>query len=163
MKTLEQKAAEIKLAVFDVDGVLTDGRIYTGPDGESLKVTHVQDGLGLKLLRKAGIAVAVISGRESPALRTRLDELGIEHAFLGDDNKGTIFDQLLGQLQLQAEQAACMGDDLPDLPLLERAGLALTVPDAHPDVMAAADWISKRGGGNGAVREACDLILAAQS
>src|SRR5690348_10181791 len=127
---IKERASRIRLVVFDVDGVFTDGRLWYGAAGEELKVFHVHDGQGVKRLLKHGVAVAVISGRESVAVARRMQDLGIAHVFQGDEQKLPIFERLLKKLGLSPEQAACVGDDLPDLPLLERAGLAIAVPNA---------------------------------
>lgn len=161
-KQLLNRARQIQLAVFDVDGVFTDGRLYYGAQGEALKVFHVQDGYGIKALLAAGIEIAVISGRSSPLVSARMSELGIPHVYQGCNDKLPFFNALLKQLELEPRQALCLGDDLPDLPLLQSAGLACTPPDGHPDLRAAAHWITPRGGGKGAVRDACDLLLAAR-
>jgi 3-deoxy-D-manno-octulosonate 8-phosphate phosphatase (KDO 8-P phosphatase) len=157
---LKQRAARIKLAVFDVDGVLTDGRLYYGAGGEELKVFHVHDGQGLKRLRAAGVTVAIISGRDSAAVTRRMQDLDIEHVFQGDEQKLPIFERLLKNLGVSADETACVGDDLPDLPLLERAGLAVAVANALPAVKQAAHHVTTARGGHGAAREVCDLILA---
>lgn len=162
MSTVEAKAAAIRLAVFDVDGVMTDGRLYLGPDGSEFKCMHVHDGLGLKRLQAVDITPAAISARPSRAVEDRLLALGLQYIYLDTEDKLAAFEGLLDDLGLSAEQAAVMGDDLPDLPLLRRAGLALAVADAVPEVRAAADWVSAAPGGAGAVREACELLITAR-
>jgi 3-deoxy-D-manno-octulosonate 8-phosphate phosphatase (KDO 8-P phosphatase) len=157
------RARRIRCVVFDVDGVMTDCKLYLGPDGSEWKAVNVRDGLGIKLLLRAGIEVGVISGRPSPAMRARLSGLGVRHIWLEVEDKLPAFEALLARLGLGAEQAAMMGDDLPDLPPMRSAGLALTVADAHPLARAAAHWVSSMPGGGGAVREAVDFILAAQA
>jgi 3-deoxy-D-manno-octulosonate 8-phosphate phosphatase (KDO 8-P phosphatase) len=159
---ISERAARVRLVVFDVDGVFTDGRLYYGAAGEELKVFHVHDGQGVKRLLKHGVAVAVISGRESAAVARRMRDLGVAHVFQGDEQKLPIFERLLKKLGLTADEVACVGDDLPDLPLLERAGLALAVPNALDAVKARAQHVTRAAGGGGAVREVCDLIMAAQ-
>ena len=159
---LKQRAARIKLVIFDVDGTLTDGSLHYGAGGEEIKVFHVQDGYGMKQLQKAGLRIAIISGRESAAVTRRMQDLGIDHVFQGDEQKLPIFERLLGKLGLGAEQVACMGDDLPDLPLLERAGLAVAPVNAVPALKQAAHHVTTAHGGRGAARELCDLILDAQ-
>lgn len=159
---VNERAARVRLVVFDVDGVFTDGRLYYSATGEELKVFHVHDGQGVKRLLKHGVAVAVISGRESAAVARRMQDLGVAHVFQGDEQKLPIFERLLKKLGLAADEVACVGDDLPDLPLLERAGLAVAVPNALDAVKARAQHVTRATGGNGAVREICDLILAAQ-
>jgi len=153
---------DIRLVVFDVDGVLTDGRLYFLPDGTELKVFHVRDGLGIRRLREAGIEVAVISGRESPLVVRRMQSLGVEHVHQGSDDKLSVFHALLTELQLAPEQTACVGDDVLDLPVMRAAGLGVAVADAHPEVRAAADWVTRLEGGRGAAREVCDRLLAAR-
>lgn len=155
-------ARAVRLLALDVDGVLTDGRLLYGPDGESLKAFHARDGLGLKLLRDAGIEVAIISGRRSPPLERRLAELGIEHVFLGREDKTRALDALLEATGLEASAVAYAGDDLPDVPVLARVGLPITVADATDEAKAAAVWITDKPGGTGAVREICDALLDAQ-
>jgi 3-deoxy-D-manno-octulosonate 8-phosphate phosphatase (KDO 8-P phosphatase) len=159
---LRRKAARIELAVFDVDGVMTDGRLYIGPGGQEFKAVHIHDGHGLKRLMAAGVEVAVISGRRSEAVEARLADLGVEHVFMGAADKLAIFCALLEELNLEPHQAAYMGDDEPDLGPMHVAGLALAVRNAVPGVLRAADWVSTRGGGDGAVREACELLIAAR-
>lgn len=157
-----QKATTIKCAIFDVDGVLTDGRLYFGAEGEALKVMHVQDGLGLKLLQKSGVAVAIISSRQSAIVTNRLKDLGIAHIYQGQENKQLPFQELLAKLKISAEQVAYTGDDLPDLPLLQQVGLGICVANAHPLLKQFASWQTEATGGNGAVREICELIMEAQ-
>lgn len=162
--TVHQRAARVRLAIFDIDGVLTDGKLYLAPDGTELKTSSVRDGHGLRLLMDAGITVAVISGRPSEAYRARLESLGVEQIRLSTGaDKLPAYQALLADLGLDDTQAAHMGDDTPDVPLMQRVGLALTVADAHDAAKAAAHWISRNPGGHGAVREACDLIVAAHA
>jgi 3-deoxy-D-manno-octulosonate 8-phosphate phosphatase (KDO 8-P phosphatase) len=159
---LRSKAARIELAVFDIDGVMTDGRLYIGPAGQEFKSVHIHDGHGLKRLAETDIKVAVISGRRSEAMEARLADLGIEHVFMGVSDKLAIFCALLEELNLEPHQAAYMGDDEPDLGPMRIAGLSLSVRNAMPEVRQAADWVSTRNGGDGAVREACELLIAAR-
>jgi 3-deoxy-D-manno-octulosonate 8-phosphate phosphatase (KDO 8-P phosphatase) len=154
-----QRAAKVRLLVLDVDGVLTDGRIYYGNDGEELKAFDIKDGLGIKLLQRAGVAVAIITGRQSEIVARRARELGIEDLTQGREDKLQALDELCQRRGLALEQCAYMGDDLPDLAAIRRAGLGMSVADASPVVRAAADWLSTRNGGEGAVREACEFIL----
>lgn len=156
-------AARLKLLVLDVDGVLTDGALYFGARGEQLKVFHVRDGHGVKLLQAAGMTVAVISGRKSSAVARRCRELGIRHVFQGIANKSRALDTLLKRLKLTAAELACVGDDTPDIPLFARAAFAVAVADAHPLARAAAHRITTLPGGRGAVREVCDWLLDARS
>jgi 3-deoxy-D-manno-octulosonate 8-phosphate phosphatase (KDO 8-P phosphatase) len=150
----------IRLLVLDVDGVLTDGRLYYGPRGEALKVFHVHDGLGLVALRRAGVQVAVISGRRSPMVSARCRELGVRHVRQGVTDKLVALARLCALLRLQPAACACVGDDLPDVPLMRRVGLAFAVADAHREVRRVADVVTRRRGGSGAVREVCDHLLA---
>ncbi len=163
MTDIQERAARVQLVVFDVDGVFTDGRLYYGTNGEEMKTFHVRDGHGIKLLIKHGIQAAVISGRKSTAVTRRMRELGIVHVFQGDSDKWPILEKLLQKLGLNPQQTACVGDDLADLPLMNAAGLAIAVADAHPEVRAQAQYVTQARGGEGAVREVCDLILAARN
>jgi 3-deoxy-D-manno-octulosonate 8-phosphate phosphatase (KDO 8-P phosphatase) len=151
----------IRAAIFDVDGVLTDGRLYIGADGETFKAFSVLDGQGLKLLALGGITPMVISGRDSPALRRRLADLGIAITCLGSSDKLAAAQQLLGDHGLDWTELAVIGDDWPDLPLLVRAGFACAVANAHVEVRALADHVTQARGGGGAAREFCDLLLCA--
>jgi 3-deoxy-D-manno-octulosonate 8-phosphate phosphatase (KDO 8-P phosphatase) len=155
------KAQGIRVAFFDVDGVLTDGGLYFSEQGESLKRFHTLDGHGLKLLQRAGIVPVVITGRDSTALRVRLKALGIEHAHFGTEDKRPAAEQTLQTLGLIWAQAAGMGDDWPDLPVLSRCGFACAPRNAQAEVLAVADFVTVRAGGDGAVRELCDLLLVA--
>jgi 3-deoxy-D-manno-octulosonate 8-phosphate phosphatase (KDO 8-P phosphatase) len=161
MDAVLERAGRIRLLVLDVDGVLTDGRLYISAAGEELKVFHVRDGSGLVAVQRAGVTVAIISGRDSPAVTRRAAELGIRHVYQGVGDKGERLDRLLAELGVTAEETACVGDDTPDAPMLRRAGLAIGVADAHPALLAAAHWVTKSKGGRGAVREVCDLLLSA--
>jgi 3-deoxy-D-manno-octulosonate 8-phosphate phosphatase (KDO 8-P phosphatase) len=156
------RAARIRLAAFDVDGTLTDGRLWYSESGHETKVFHVHDGLGLKRLQAHGIQVAIVSARISHPVALRAEELNIAHVYQGQNDKRECLRQMLEALNLQPEQAAFVGDDLPDLPAMGLAGLAIAVNNAHPWVAARAHWQTRLGGGMGAVREACDLILHAQ-
>jgi len=156
------RAAKIRVAVFDVDGTLTDGRLRYGEDGRETKVFHVHDGLGLKRLQQNGVVVAIISARISHPVALRAEELGIAHVYQAQDNKASCLLELLDALNLSTEQAAFIGDDLPDLPPMQLAGLAVAVANAHPVVAEHAHWQTSKSGGFGAAREACDLILHAQ-
>ena len=155
------RAQPVRVLFLDVDGVLTDGGLYFSEAGETLKRFHTLDGHGLKLLRRAGIEPAVVSGRDSPALRARLDALGLIHRRLGTEDKAPAAGALLAELGLGWGAAAAMGDDWPDLPMLRRAALALAPPGAHAEVRAVAHHVTAAAAGAGAVREACDLLLMA--
>lgn len=156
---IKQRAAAIQVVVFDVDGVMTDGKLYLYDHGEEIKTMHVRDGLGIKRLQAIGVHVAAISGRPSPAVAARLHALGVDYLYLDSHDKQIDFEALLAELDVDAAHAAVMGDDLPDLGIMQQAGLALTVADAVDEVREAADWISRHRGGEGAVREACEMII----
>ena len=155
------RAQGMRLLLLDVDGVLTDGGLYYGEGGEVLKRFHTLDGHGLKLLARAGIQVGVISGRDSPALRQRLAALGIQHVWLGTEDKLPAAQALLQELGVAWPQTAAMGDDWPDLPLLRHAGFACAPANAHVEARALAAHVTALAGGAGAVRELCDLLLIA--
>ena len=155
------KAQGIKVAFFDVDGVLTDGGLYMSEHGETLKRFNTLDGHGLKMLQKAGITPAVITGRDSLPLRTRLAALGITHAHFGTEDKRPAADATLKALGLSWSQAAAMGDDWPDLPVMRRAAFSCAPANAHAEVKAIADHVTAVQGGHGAAREFCDLLLIA--
>ena len=159
--TLLLKAQGIRVAFFDVDGVLTDGGLLFSETGETLKRFNTLDGHGLKLLQKAGITPAVVTGRDSLPLRRRLDALGIVHTHFGTEDKAPAAEQTLKELGLDWSQAAAMGDDWPDLPLLRRAAFACAPAHAHVEVRAVAHHVTHAAGGHGAVRELCDLLLVA--
>ncbi len=156
-----RRARHIRLLVLDVDGVLTDGRLVYGPTGEVQMVFHVHDGQGLKLALDCGLEVAIVTGRESPMLARRAAELGITELHQAVANKLPVWEELLRRRGLAPSQVACIGDDLGDLPMLRRAGLAITVPGAVTDVRAASHYITGRPGGQGAVRESVELVLRA--
>lgn len=162
MTDLSAITPNIRLAVFDVDGVLTDGRLWLGPDNMELKTMHVRDGLGLKRLQATGITPAVISGRPSRAVEDRLLELDLQYIYLDAEDKLTTFHALCDDLGMTPGEAAVIGDDLPDLPLMHDAGLAMAVANAVPEVLDAADWVSTNPGGMGAAREACELLVNAR-
>jgi 3-deoxy-D-manno-octulosonate 8-phosphate phosphatase (KDO 8-P phosphatase) len=151
----------LKAAIFDVDGVLTDGSIYIGEQGESFKAFSSLDGHGLKLLVQGGITPIIITGRDSPAVRRRVADLGLQHAAYGARDKLAVAQPLLDQLGLQWAEVAVMGDDWPDLPLLTRAGFACAPAQAHAEVKAVAHYVTQAEGGRGAARECCDLLLQA--
>ena len=155
------RAQGIRVAFFDVDGVLTDGGLYFSAEGETLKRFHTLDGHGLKLLARAGITPCVISGRDSAPLRLRLKALGIAHLRLGTEDKRPAAEDLLAALGLDWSQAAAMGDDWPDLPVLRRAAFACAPPLAHAEVRAVAQHVTAARAGAGAAREFCDLLLVA--
>lgn len=161
---IRSRLEPIRLLVLDVDGVLTDGTLYYSASGEEMKPFNVHDGLGIRLLIDCGIEVGVITGRSSAAVSTRCGELGLndDRVFLGSKDKGADLDRMLEALGLRDDQMAAMGDDLPDLPMLGRAGFAFCPSDAAPEVIAACDHICGRNGGSGAVREAAEILLKAK-
>jgi 3-deoxy-D-manno-octulosonate 8-phosphate phosphatase (KDO 8-P phosphatase) len=155
-------AARVRFLVLDVDGVLTDGRLYYGARGEALKVFHVRDGQGLKLLAAAGVTAAVISGRRSGMTTKRCRELGVRHVLQGVEDKLAAFQRLRGRLGISSGECACVGDDVPDVPLMREVGLSFAVADAHPHARSAARVVTRLAGGKGAVREVCDYLLEAR-
>jgi 3-deoxy-D-manno-octulosonate 8-phosphate phosphatase (KDO 8-P phosphatase) len=157
-----ERARRLRLMVFDVDGVLTDGRLWYGPQGETLKAFDARDGQGLKLLGECGITAAVLSGRRSAALAARAAELGLEHVLEGIEDKRPAFEGLLARLGLDADAAAYMGDDLPDLAVLARCGFASAPPGAHALARARAHYVADAPAGSGAAREVCEYVLDAQ-
>lgn len=162
MSELEERASRIRLLTCDVDGVLTDGKIYTGHDGQEFKAFSVLDGVGLKRLAEIGVVVAWITGSVAPAVAHRARSLGVARLIQGAEDKLAPWERLCAELALPPAACAYVGDDLPDLPVLQRCGLSVTVPHAPREVQAAAHYVTQREGGAGAVREVCDLILAAQ-
>lgn len=157
-----RRAARIRLLTLDVDGVLTDGKLYFANSGDELKAFSTLDGLGLKLARSHGIEVALITGRQSKIVAHRAANLGLSHVYQHRDDKLAVLDELAKSLGIDYAAIAHIGDDLPDLPLIRRVGLGMTVANAHPVVATEAQWRSQLAGGNGAVREACDYLLAAR-
>ncbi len=162
MQDILDKAAQIRLLIFDVDGVLTDGGLFIDADGREHKVFHSRDGHGMKMLQSTGVEIAIISGRSSPAVKHRMASLGIEHVYLGQQEKIPAFEEILGRLALSPRQVAYVGDDVVDLPIMRRAGLAVAVQDAHDLVKRHAHWQTARPGGRGAARDVCELIMEAQ-
>jgi 3-deoxy-D-manno-octulosonate 8-phosphate phosphatase (KDO 8-P phosphatase) len=163
MEHVHALATKIHLLVLDVDGVLTDGRLHFDAKGNEFKVFHARDGYGIRQTLLAGIEVALIPGRKSVAVEKRAAELGIRHVHLGVKDKPAVLEKLTSQLKVDMQAVACVGDDVPDLICMRQAGLAVAVADAHPDLDAVADWHTHHGGGLGAVREVCDLLLTARS
>ena len=155
-------AQKVKLLLLDVDGVLTDGRLYYGNDGEELKAFDIQDGLGIKLLQNAGIKVGIITGRSSVLVERRAKELGIDHLIQGREDKLTALNELLEKITFDLEEIAFVGDDLPDLAIIRRVGLGITPANGNHLIASQALWQTKKSGGNGAVREVAELILSAQ-
>ncbi|MDI9818352.1 MULTISPECIES: HAD family hydrolase [unclassified Legionella] len=162
MNELIEKARKIKCLVCDVDGVLTDGLLYLDNYGNELKAFHVQDGMGLKLLMAAGVHVAVITTSMNQVIEHRMKQLGIQHYFTGQVDKRNAFAQLKDHLNLNDEEFAYIGDDLPDLPIIQQVGLGVAVANAVHQIKEFAVWQTEKQGGKGAVREVCELILSAQ-
>ncbi len=162
MQDVMQRAARVRLVVFDVDGVLTDGGLFIDTEGREHKVFHSRDGHGMKMLQQSGVAIAIITGRSSPAVAHRMASLGIEHVYQGQQDKLPAFRALLQSLSLSEAQTAYVGDDVVDLPVMRRAGLAVAVQDAHELVKRHAHWITAHEGGRGAARDVCELIMEAQ-
>ena len=163
MKDILAKAAQIKLVVFDVDGVLTDGSLFVGDDGQEYKAFHSRDGLGMKLLRKSGVEIGIITARTSEVVKHRMENLDIEHVYQGRLEKLPALEELLAKLGLAFEQTAYVGDDVVDLPVMRQVGLAIAVQDAHPLAKQHAHWQTPHGGGRGAARDVCELIMEAQN
>ena len=161
-RDLSQRARQVRLALFDVDGVMTDGTLFVSGQGESFKPFNILDGLGLKLLKSSGVATGILTGRSSAAVSARAGELDIDHLIQGANDKLRAYIDLQQQLGLDDEQICYMGDDLPDLPVLRRCGLALSPPGAVDEVRSEVHFVTRTRGGKGAVREACELIMRAQ-
>lgn len=159
---LLSRAKAVRLAVFDVDGVLSDGRLYFLPDGGEFKTFNTLDGQGIKMLMNAGVRTAIISGRQSAVVERRAQNLGIQHLFQGREDKLVVLDGLLAELGLTHDQVAYLGDDLPDLPVIRRVGLGMAVANADAFVRQHAHGVTQARGGEGAAREFCELILRAQ-
>jgi 3-deoxy-D-manno-octulosonate 8-phosphate phosphatase (KDO 8-P phosphatase) len=158
-RSFTEKASRIRLLVLDVDGVLTDGVLVYGASGEETKRFHVRDGLAIQQARRAGVEVAIVSGRASAAVTRRMSELGVVEVHQGVGDKESLLRGLLARLEVKSAETAVMGDDLPDLPLMRIAGLAMAPADAVPEVRQAAGWVSRSAGGHGAVREAVEMLL----
>ncbi len=163
MRDNSERARALRLAIFDVDGVLTDGTVWIGPQGEAFKAFNILDGHGIKMLQAAGIDTAILSGRESDAVVRRAGELAIKRVVQGAGDKLAAFERLLSEAGCSAEACSFMGDDLPDLPVLRRCGFAVAVANAVDVVKEAAHYVTRASGGRGAVREFCDLVLAARA
>jgi 3-deoxy-D-manno-octulosonate 8-phosphate phosphatase (KDO 8-P phosphatase) len=160
---LRERASCIRMLLLDVDGVLTDGKLYFDHAGNEMKAFNTRDGMGIKALQRCGIEVGVITGRKSEAVAQRMAQLGVKHVYQGREDKLNAFLDLLKKTGLDAQQVCFAGDDWIDLPLLLRVGLAVSVADAEECVKEKAHWITGRNGGDGAVREICNLILTAQN
>jgi len=157
-----ERARGIRLLGLDVDGVMTDGRLYYGTDGTEFKAFHVQDGSAMKMLLAAGMPIAIVTGRTSEAVDRRAEELGVPYLYTGIDDKLGVLEELCAKSGVVPGQMAYAGDDLGDLPLFDRVGMSFSVPDAHPAVTRRADYVTAARGGFGAVREICNLLLAAR-
>jgi 3-deoxy-D-manno-octulosonate 8-phosphate phosphatase (KDO 8-P phosphatase) len=162
MTDLEQRARAVRLLVFDIDGVLTDGSLFYGDDGQEYKAFNSRDGHGIKMLRDSGVEIGILTGRTSNVVLHRARNLGITHIVQGAGDKLPPYLDLLDRLKLQPDQVAYMGDDVVDLPVLRRCGLACTVPDAPEEVKARCHYVAQAGAGRGAAREVCEFILRAQ-
>ena len=162
MQDIRPKAAAIRLVIFDVDGVLTDGGLFIGDDGQEYKQFNSKDGHGMVMLQHTGVAIGIITGRTSEVVRIRMASLGIEHVYQGKREKLPAYEELKALTTLDDERIAYVGDDVVDLPVMTRAGLAIAVQDAHPLAKQHAHWVTPSGGGRGAAREVCELIMDAQ-
>ena len=163
MDAVTQRARAVRLAIFDIDGVMTDGTIFIGPQGEAFKAFNIHDGHGVKMLHGSGVLTAIISGRSSEAVARRAAELAIAHVVQGSSDKGRAFDELIAKLGVDASACAYMGDDLPDLPPMSRCGFAVAVANACDEVKSAAHYVTRASGGRGAVREFCELVVKARA
>jgi 3-deoxy-D-manno-octulosonate 8-phosphate phosphatase (KDO 8-P phosphatase) len=152
----------VRLVIFDVDGVLTDGSLFLGDNGQEYKAFNSRDGHGMKMLQASGVDIGIITGRTSHVVKYRMDSLGIKHVYQGQQDKLPAFEELLEKLGLSTSQVAYVGDDVVDLPILIRAGLAIGVQDAHPLVKQHCHWITPNTGGRAAARDVCELIMQAQ-
>lgn len=162
MQDILNLAKKIKLVVFDVDGVLTDGSLFFGDDGQEYKAFYSRDGLGIKLLQRTGVEVGVITARESELVKHRMQNLDIKHFYQGRLDKIAAYEEMIKKLNVTPEQTAYAGDDVVDLPVMKQVGLAIAVQDAHPLVKKHAHWITEHNGGRGAARDICELIMEAQ-
>ena len=158
---VQDRAARVQLVVFDVDGVLTDDRLIRGDDGQEYKAFHSRDGHGIRMLQDSGVGVAIVTGRVSKVVEHRTRELGIEHVYQGRRDKLPALQELLAATGLDAEAVAYVGDDVVDLPIMRRVGLAIAVGDAHAYVKRHAHWVTRAHGGRGAAREVCELVMEA--
>ncbi len=163
MQLILEKAEKIRMVIFDVDGVLTDGRLYVTDQGTELKAFYSRDGLGMRLLQQSGVDIAVITGRTSETVKHRMAEMRIRHVYQGQHNKLPALDSLMDETGVTADAIAYLGDDIVDLPVMRRVGLAVAVADAHEDVKLYADWQTPNNGGLGAARDLCELIMKAQN
>ena len=162
MKDIFDKAARIRLIIFDVDGVLTDGSLFIGDDGQEYKAFNSRDGHGIKMLKKYGVEVAIITGRTSKVVEHRMANLGVEHVYQGKLEKLPVYEELAAKLGIPAGETAYVGDDVVDLPVMRRVGLAIAVQDAHPLVRAHSHWQTPSPGGRGAARDVCEMLMEAK-
>ncbi|MDJ0805410.1 MAG: 3-deoxy-manno-octulosonate-8-phosphatase KdsC [Gammaproteobacteria bacterium] len=162
MQDIQEKARQIKLLIFDVDGVLTDGSLFLGDDGQEYKAFNSRDGHGMKMLQDTGVQIGIITGRTSEVVSIRMESLGIEHVYQGKGDKLPTYLELRDKLGLGDEQVAYVGDDVVDLPIMRRVGLAIAVQDAHPLVIQHAHWQTPHAGGRSAGRDVCELLMDAQ-
>ncbi len=162
MESITKKASAIRLAIFDIDGVFTDGKLYYNERGEQSKAFNVQDGVGVKLLQRSGVKVAIITAKTSAIIETRSAQLGIEHVYQGYEIKLPAYEKILKQLKVTDREICYVGDDLPDLPIMQRVGLSIAVGNAVAIVQEHADCITNKTGGHGAVREICEFIMRSQ-
>lgn len=162
MKDILEKAKQIELVIFDVDGVMTDGSLFMGDNGEEYKAFNSQDGHGMRMLQEGGVRVAIITGRSSQVVEHRMKDLGVSLVYQGYRDKRPAFTALLEKVGLRPDQVAYVGDDVVDLPIMSQVGLAIAVQDAHPYVRQHAHWVTSRNGGHGAVRDVCEMCLEAR-
>ena len=162
MNDILEKASKVKLVIFDVDGVLTDGSLFLGDDGQEYKAFNSKDGHGMVMLQQSGIAIAIITGRTSNVVKTRMESLGIKHVFQGQKHKLPAYENIKQQMQLSDDEIAYVGDDVVDLPVMTRVGMAIAVQDAHLWTKEHAHWITPSGGGRGAAREVCEMLMKSQ-
>ena len=162
MHDILERAQQTRLVIFDVDGVLTDGSLYLGDDGQEYKAFNSRDGHGMKMLQHTGVTLAIITGRSSEVVRIRMESLGVTHVYQGQRDKLPAYEDIKGVLGVRDEQVAYVGDDVVDLPVMRRVGLAIAVADAHPLVKQHAHWQTQSPGGRGAGRDVCELIMEAQ-
>lgn len=163
MQEILEKAANIKLVIFDVDGVLTDGSLFMGDDGQEYKAFYSRDGLGMKMLKNTGVQIGIITGRSSDVVKHRMQSLNIEHVYQGQDDKLLAYQDLKKKLSIDDNEIAYVGDDVIDLSVMQQVGLAIAVADAHPTVTKHAHWHTPHNGGRGAARDVCELIMEAQN
>lgn len=162
MQDILERAARIRLVIFDVDGVLTDGSLFLGNSGDEYKAFHSRDGHGIKMLQHTGVRVAIITGRTSNVVAHRMKDLGVTLCYQGSLEKLPVFEKVIEELRLDASHVAYVGDDVVDLPVMRRVGFAIAVQDAHPLVKKHAHWQTPNAGGRGAARDVCELIMEAQ-